>query len=116
MTDIDPVHRLDAKEAKDKLGTIVNSMTPESLLIKPKTLRDKHGLPNIPLKQVRWEILTAKVGQSGCVTTSSLAGICEEQWLMDIGVVINIGISSPGPSTATILSSLNGFLSTEQTT
>ena len=50
MTDIDPVHRLDAKEAKDKLGAIVNSMTPESLLIKPKTLRDKHGLPNIPLK------------------------------------------------------------------
>ena len=50
MTDIDPVHRLDAKEAKDRLGTMVNSMAPESLLIKPKTLRDKHGLPNIPLK------------------------------------------------------------------
>jgi hypothetical protein len=35
MTDIDPVHRLDAKEAKDRLGTIFYSMAPESLLIKP---------------------------------------------------------------------------------
>ena len=35
MLNIDPVHRLDAKEAKDRLGTIVNSMAPESLLIKP---------------------------------------------------------------------------------
>ena len=35
MVDIDPVHRLDAKEAKDRLGTIVHSMAPESLLIKP---------------------------------------------------------------------------------
>ena len=35
MADIDPVHRLDAKEAKDRLGTIVYSMAPESLLIKP---------------------------------------------------------------------------------
>ena len=43
MTDIDPVHRLDAKEVKDRLGTIVNSMAPESLLIRPKTLRDRHG-------------------------------------------------------------------------
>ena len=43
MIDIDPVHRLDAKEAKDKLGTIVNSMAPESLLIKPDN--DRHGLP-----------------------------------------------------------------------
>ena len=43
MTDIDPIHRLDAKEAKDRLGTIVNSMAPESLLIKPEN--DKHGLP-----------------------------------------------------------------------
>ena len=43
MTDVDPVHRLDAKEAKDRLGTVVNSMAPESLLIKPKTLRDRHG-------------------------------------------------------------------------
>jgi hypothetical protein len=33
MTDIDPVHRLDAKEAKDRLGTIFYSMAPESLLI-----------------------------------------------------------------------------------
>ena len=43
MTDIDPVHRLDAKEAKDRLGTIVNSMAQESLLIKPDNA--KHGLP-----------------------------------------------------------------------
>ena len=35
MIDTDPVHRLDAKEAKDRLGTIVYSMAPESLLIKP---------------------------------------------------------------------------------
>ena len=41
MTDIDPLHRLDAKEAKDKLGTIVDSMAPESLLIKPDN--DRHG-------------------------------------------------------------------------
>ena len=38
MTDIDPLHRLDAKEAKDRLGTIVHSMAPESLLIKPDML------------------------------------------------------------------------------
>jgi len=43
MTDIDLVHRLDAKEAKDRLGTIVCSMTPESLLIKPDNAR--HGVP-----------------------------------------------------------------------
>ena len=42
MTDIDPVHRLDAKEAKDRLGTIVHSMAPESLLIKPDNYR--HGV------------------------------------------------------------------------
>ena len=41
MTDIDPVHRLDAKEAKEKLGAIVYSMTPESLLIRPDD--DQHG-------------------------------------------------------------------------
>ena len=41
MSDIDPVHRLDAKEAKDRLGTIVDSMAPESLLIRPDI--DKHG-------------------------------------------------------------------------
>ena len=35
MTDIDPVHRLSAKEAKDILGAIYNSMARESLLIKP---------------------------------------------------------------------------------
>jgi hypothetical protein len=43
MTDIDPVHRLDAKEAKDRLGAVVYSMTPESLLIRPDN--DEHGLP-----------------------------------------------------------------------
>ena len=35
MSDIDSVHRLHAKEAKDRLGA--NSMAPESLLIKPMT-------------------------------------------------------------------------------
>ena len=43
MTDIDPVHRLNAKEAKDRLGAVVYSMAPESLLIKPDN--DEHGLP-----------------------------------------------------------------------
>ena len=43
MTDINPVQRLDAKEAKDKLGRIVHSMAPESLLIKPDN--DRHGVP-----------------------------------------------------------------------
>ena len=43
MTYIDPAHRLDAKEAKDRLGTVVYSMAPESLLIKPDNVR--HGLP-----------------------------------------------------------------------
>ena len=47
MTDIDPVHRLNAKEAKDRLGTIVNSMTPESLLIRPDN--DNHGGRDIQL-------------------------------------------------------------------
>jgi serine/threonine protein kinase len=44
MIDIDPVHRLDAKEAKarDRLGTIVDSMAPESLLIRPDVYR--HGV------------------------------------------------------------------------
>ena len=43
MTDIDPPHRLDAKAAKDRLGAVVCSMAPESLLIKPDN--DRHGLP-----------------------------------------------------------------------
>jgi hypothetical protein len=42
MTDINPVHRLDAKEAKDRLGTIFYSMAPESLLIRPDI--DRHGV------------------------------------------------------------------------
>ena len=45
MTDIDPLNRLDAKEAKDRLGAIVNSMAPESLLIKPETLRNRPESP-----------------------------------------------------------------------
>ena len=35
MTNIDPVHRLDAKEALDRLGTVIRSVAPESLLIEP---------------------------------------------------------------------------------
>ena len=35
MTNFDPVHRLDAKEALDRLGTVICSMTLESLLIEP---------------------------------------------------------------------------------
>ena len=35
MTNIDPVHRLDAKEALDRLGMVICSVTPESLLIEP---------------------------------------------------------------------------------
>jgi hypothetical protein len=38
MTDIDPVNRLDAKVAKDRLGKLFYSMVPESLLIKPDDL------------------------------------------------------------------------------
>ena len=51
MTDIDPVHRLDAKEAKDRLETIVYSMAPESLLIKPDN--DRHGVPWYPAYYLR---------------------------------------------------------------
>ena len=39
MTNIDPVYRLDAKEALDKLGIVMCSMTPESLLIKPVVIK-----------------------------------------------------------------------------
>ena len=35
MTDADPVHRLDAQAALDRLRTAVLSMTPESLLVEP---------------------------------------------------------------------------------
>ena len=35
MTNIDPAHRLDAKEALHRLGTVICSTTPESLLIEP---------------------------------------------------------------------------------
>ena len=35
MTNIDPVHRLSAKEALVRLGMVICSMTPESLLIEP---------------------------------------------------------------------------------
>ena len=43
MTNIDPVQRLDAKEAKDRLGTIFYSMAPESLLTKLDN--ERHGVP-----------------------------------------------------------------------
>ena len=39
MTDFDPVHRLDAKEALDRLGTVIYSMAPESLLTEPVILK-----------------------------------------------------------------------------
>ncbi|KIJ97775.1 hypothetical protein K443DRAFT_9653 [Laccaria amethystina LaAM-08-1] len=44
MIERDPVHRPSAKEALDKLGAIVHSMTPESLLIEPK-LRPQSWAP-----------------------------------------------------------------------
>jgi serine/threonine protein kinase len=44
MIERDPVHRPSAKEALDKLGAIVYSMTPESLLIEPK-LRPQSWAP-----------------------------------------------------------------------
>ena len=56
MIDIDPVHRLNAKEAKEKLGAIVSSMTPESLLIRPDddqhgfTFNELRGLVGTPIK------------------------------------------------------------------
>ena len=43
MTDIDHLNRLDVKEAKDRLGTILYSMAPDSLLIMPD--HATHGLP-----------------------------------------------------------------------
>ena len=36
MTDVDPVRRLSAREALDRLSTIVHSMAPQDLLIEPK--------------------------------------------------------------------------------
>ena len=44
MLERNPVHRPSAKEALDKLGAIVHSMTPESLLIEPK-LRPQSWAP-----------------------------------------------------------------------
>ena len=45
MTDIDPVHRLDAKEAKERHGTMIfYSMAPESLLINLKSETDRHDV------------------------------------------------------------------------
>jgi hypothetical protein len=40
MTNIDPVHRLDAKDALDRLGIVICSMTPESLLIEPVVISE----------------------------------------------------------------------------
>ena len=45
MVDVDPVNRLDAKEAKDRLGTIVYSMAPESLLIRPNVVSHDSWYP-----------------------------------------------------------------------
>ena len=42
MSDIDPVLCLDEKEAKDRLGKIVDSKAPEQLLVKPDI--DRHGV------------------------------------------------------------------------
>ena len=39
MTNIDPGNRLDAREALDRLGKVICSMTPESLLIKPLIIK-----------------------------------------------------------------------------
>ena len=41
MTSINPVHRLDAKEALDRLEKVICSMTPESLLIEPVIITKK---------------------------------------------------------------------------
>jgi hypothetical protein len=38
MTNIDPAHRLEAKEALDRLVTVICSMTPESMLIEPTVI------------------------------------------------------------------------------
>ena len=43
------MRRIEAKEAKDKLGAIVNSMAPESLLIKPDTKRTSKAYRDIPV-------------------------------------------------------------------
>ena len=39
MTTVDPVHRLGAKEALDKLESVISSMTPETLLIEPVVVK-----------------------------------------------------------------------------
>ena len=71
MTDINPVHRLDAKEAKDRLGTIVNS-----LLVKPDSDIDrKYQAPLIRrYYKIQWKTLTT---QAGLVVLSG-SGICED--------------------------------------
>ena len=60
MTNIDPVYRLGAKEAKDILGAIFYSMAPESLLIKPDV--DRHGWQYFKLPNESWQ-LNLKAGQ-----------------------------------------------------
>ena len=75
MTDNDPVHRLNAKEAKDRLGTTFYSMAPELLLIRPDI--DRHGTVLKQQAQIRWKTLTT-YGQIECVTISSLVMICED--------------------------------------
>ena len=88
MVDIDPAHRLDAKEAKDRLGTIVCSMAPELLLIRPINLKEQHNVPWYPSTYKRsWQL---KVGQTGYVTTSNS---CEELWLFFFPSTVVITIS-----------------------
>ena len=39
MTNVDPIHRLGAKEALNKLESVISSMTPETLLIEPVVIK-----------------------------------------------------------------------------
>ena len=39
MTGVDPVHRLGAKEALNKLASVISSMTPETMLIEPVVIK-----------------------------------------------------------------------------
>ena len=52
MTDIDPVHRLGAKEAKDILGAIVYSMAPDVNIV-PDLVQSLPHSDTITVTQVR---------------------------------------------------------------
>ena len=39
MTNVDPIHRLGAKEALNKLESVISSMTPETMLIEPVVIK-----------------------------------------------------------------------------